>query len=110
MSSPETPRQSAKSVTVSIFGTDYAISGDTDPDRIREVAHYVDSKMRTTTEANPLLSTTKVAILTALNIAEELFKRERERETTLSEVSQRALRLARSLDEKLVEDRGSTSQ
>jgi cell division protein ZapA len=94
---------------VSIFGTEYAIKGDADPDHIRELAHFVDSKMRKITEESPVLSATKVAILTALNIADELFKQEGERETTLSEVSRRALQLALSLDKKLVENQGSTS-
>ena len=110
MSSPQTPSQSEKSVTVSIFGTDYAIRGDTEPDRIRELAHYVDSQMRKITEESPLLPPTKVAILAALNIADELFRLRGEQETTLSKVSRRALQLARSLDKELVDERQSTSQ
>ena len=98
---------SEKSITVNIFGSDYPIKGDADPDYIREVAHYVDSKMRKITEESPLLSTTKVAILTALNITDELFKEKSEKETISSEVNRRAIELAKSLDKELVEDRGS---
>ena len=95
---------------MSIFGTDYAIKGDSDPDHIREVAHYVDNRMRKITEETPLLSTTKVAILTALNIADELLKRQGEGETALSEISRRAIELAKCLEEELVEDKRSASE
>jgi cell division protein ZapA len=96
---------SEKSIIVNIFGADYPIKGEADPDYIREVAHYVDSKMRKITEESPLLSTTKVAILTALNITDELFKEKGDKETILAEINRRAIELAKSLDKELLEDR-----
>ena len=62
------------SVRVEIFGSEYRIRGDADPESIQEIAHYVDSKMREVSTETSLSSSLKVAILAALNIAGELFR------------------------------------
>lgn len=61
------------SVKVTIYGTEYPVKGDADPDYIQEVAEYVDGKMREVANSLTVKSTTKVAILAALNITDELF-------------------------------------
>ncbi|HRY60852.1 MAG TPA: cell division protein ZapA [Candidatus Fermentibacter sp.] len=69
-------------IRVSIYGREYSIRGDADPGYIREIAHYLDMKMRQMTDNTTVPSTAKVAILAALNITDELFQRERQiRET-----------------------------
>jgi len=65
--------------SVTIFGSEYKIRG-ADPDYIQVVAAYVDGKMRELEQRLPAGSPTKLAILTSLNIADELF-REREEKT-----------------------------
>ena len=60
-----------KPVTVTIFSTEYPIQADVDPDRVREVAKFVDGKMKEISTATSIRSTTRVAILAALNIADE---------------------------------------
>ena len=62
-------------VQVDIFGSPYTIKkGSEDPDYIVRVAAYVDSKMREINEKLPVASVAKVAVLTSLNLADELFK------------------------------------
>lgn len=69
-------------IRVSIYGREYSIRGDADPGYIREIAHYLDMKMRQMTDNTTVPSTAKVAILAALNITDELFQRDRQiRET-----------------------------
>lgn len=69
-------------IRVSIYGREYSIRGDADPGYIREIAHYLDMKMRQMTDNTTVPSTSKVAILAALNITDELFQRDRQiRET-----------------------------
>ena len=65
-------------VRVQIFGSGYRITSDTDPEHIREVARYIDQKMREVASAFTLRSPLKTAILTAVNLADELFKIEEE--------------------------------
>jgi cell division protein ZapA len=73
-------------VHVDIFGSTYTIKkGGEDPDYIIQVAAYVDQKMREINEKLPVASLSKVAVLTSLNLADELFKErqfnQRERDT-----------------------------
>ncbi len=63
-----------RSIRVSIFGRDYNIRGDSDSEYIKTVAAHVDSVMRDIADKTGSLSSGRVAILAALNIADEMFK------------------------------------
>ena len=65
-------------VRVQIFGSEYRIASDKDPEHIREVASYIDQKMREVASALALRTRSTVAVLTAVNLADELFKIEEE--------------------------------
>lgn len=86
-------------IKVQIFGGEYKIRGEADPEYILEVARYVDSKMREINEKLSVASLGKVAILTSLNLADELFKERREKEQTFSQIRERAAGLALKLEE-----------
>ena len=69
-----------KSIRVKIFGSEYPLRGDSE-EFTRRVATYVDEMISTIHEKIPEQPTLTVAVLTALNITEDLFKeRERSRE------------------------------
>ncbi len=59
-------------VDVEIFGKVYTVRGDKDPDYVRKVAEYVDRKMREISQVTDTVSTSRIAILASLNIADEL--------------------------------------
>lgn len=61
-------------VTVEIFNEEYVVKGSEHPEYIIMLAQYVDRRMKTIQQRNPNLSTTKVAVLTSLNLADELNK------------------------------------
>jgi len=61
-------------VTVEIFGEDYVVKGDESPEYIQMLASYVDRRMKMVQKRNASLSTTRIAVLTALNLADELNK------------------------------------
>lgn len=89
------------SVKVEIYGSEYRIRGDADPDYIQEIAHYVDSKMSEVSEETSLASSLKVAILAALNIAGELFRERDDRNRLLAQVQERTEELSQALDGEL---------
>jgi len=60
--------------TVDIYGEQYTIVGDENPDHVRKVASLVDEKMREIKRKNPYLDTKKLAVLTAVNIVNEYIK------------------------------------
>lgn len=65
---------SKEKVVVEIFGQYYTMVGDTSSSHMRMVAGYVDDKMRQISAASPRLDTNKLAVLAALNMADEYFK------------------------------------
>jgi len=67
-------RNQVNKVTVTIYNEDYIVKGTEKPDYIEMLASYVDRRMRMVQQRNVNLSTSKVAVLTALNLADELNK------------------------------------
>lgn len=85
-------------VRVEILGQRYAIRSSLDEHYVQELAAYVADKMRAATDATPNTDILRVAILTALNLADEVFRcRDGARRRT-AEVSERAAALEQLLD------------
>jgi cell division protein ZapA len=67
-----------RSVTVQIAGVRYSLKTDEDDRWVKMLAAYVDGKFRDAQKHARTPDTQSVAVLTALQIAEELFKERRE--------------------------------
>ena len=61
-------------VIVKINGSEYPMVGEKSEQHMLNVARYVDEEIKRISEANPKLSTSVLAILSAVNIANELFE------------------------------------
>jgi cell division protein ZapA len=59
---------------VEIFGRRFELRATDSGGHLEELARYVDSRMRELAEVSPHVDTAKLAVLTALNIADELFR------------------------------------
>ncbi len=70
---------------VEIFGEEYIMKGDATPEYMRMLASYVDRKMKQVAGRQPQLSALKIAVLTALNVADELSKLREEHEALLKQ-------------------------
>ncbi len=66
--------QEQSRVTVTIMDQKYVIKGGESPKYLEKVANYVDRKMHEVSRNNSKLQPLKVAVLAALNIADELNK------------------------------------
>jgi len=88
---------------VNIYGTEYPIRGEVDVEYIRRVAEYVDRKMREVDQSTAAKSSLKVAILAALNIADELFRERDERASLVRSFESKADQLSGLLNENLKE-------
>jgi len=71
-------------VTVSIMGEDYVLRGTSSADEMDRVGRYVDRLMRKLAESNIQMSRHRVAVLAALNLADELLKFKTEQEKSIS--------------------------
>jgi cell division protein ZapA len=90
------------SVRVEIFDQVYNLRG-TDPDYIARLAEYVDTKMRTIADQTSTIDSLRLAVLAALNIADEYHILKRKQESAGGDYQQRAQRLSGLLDEVLQE-------
>ena len=63
-----------ESVQVEIFGSHYTIKGRQDAAYIRELAAFVDAKMREVQKGTGTADPHLVAILTALTISDEFYR------------------------------------
>lgn len=61
-------------VNVSIYGQDYTIVGDKEPEYIAKIAAHVDSRMNEIAEGVKGGPISSLAVLSAVNIADELFE------------------------------------
>ncbi len=59
-------------VSTLIMGEEYVIRGDAPSEYIEDLARDLDSRMQKLSEANPRLSLHQTAVLSALNLADEL--------------------------------------
>lgn len=92
-------------VKVSIFGHQYPIRAKVeDEEYVKEIAKFVDEKMREIDEAMKPNSTMKVAILTALNIADELMTLQKEREGVITAYQDKVAEVSLALDQVLSKD------
>lgn len=74
-------------ITVDIYGQQYSIVGTESSSHIRLVASIVDDKMREISAKNPTLDTSKLAVLTAVNIVHEYMKLKDEYERLLRKMN-----------------------
>jgi cell division protein ZapA len=107
----ETTRQTNSSVAVEIFDQSYRLRGE-DSEYIHQLAAVVDAKMRLVAAQGKTVDSLRVAVLAALNIADELARAEQklrelsgDLDQTRSSIHSRASSLNGLLDSLLTEDR-----
>jgi len=92
------------SVRVEIFDQAYNLRGS-DAEYILKLAEYVDAKMRAVAEATNTIDTVRLAVLAALNIADEYHLLQEKQDHGATDYQKRAHLLANALDEVLGENR-----
>lgn len=92
------------SIRVEIFDQAYNLRGS-DPDYIYKLAEYVDMKMRAVSEQTNTVDSLRLAVLAALNIADEFHVLKRKYDGVAKDMGQRTSSLESALDEVLQETR-----
>ena len=88
-------------VHIEVHGQRYPIRTTLDQSYVLELAVLVDRKMRQASEASPSSDTLGLAVLTALNIADELFRARDLRVNESDSLSARAVALEEMVDQAL---------
>jgi len=94
----------SNSVRVEIFDQVYNLRGS-DADYILKLAEYVDAKMRAVSEQTATVDSVRLAVLAALNIADEYHLLKKRQDSGATDYLKRAHLLANALDEVLGEKR-----
>ena len=92
------PDEPSRVVHVEIHGQQYPIRSGLDPAYVAELAAYVDQKMRAASRETAAGDTLKIAVLAALNIADECFRAQADERDRRETITTRAEALERMLD------------
>lgn len=76
----------------------YAVTGAIDADYLERLSAYVDGKMREIQESSRTVDTVKVAVMAALNIADELFRQRDQAKRADAAIADRSSRCSEMLD------------
>jgi cell division protein ZapA len=71
---------------VRLFGRDYSIKGHGNRNYLQKVAEYISEKSQTIQRQTEVVSTLDLAVLTLLNIADEMFQYKEANERTMREL------------------------
>lgn len=91
----------ASSKKIQIYGKTYSLKSSSSEVTAEEVAAYVDSKMRELASARSKTSTLDLAILAALNIAQELLELKKQAGTKDEVEEEKIRQLVAALDKEL---------
>ena len=94
----------SSNVRVDIYDQTYHLRGS-DTEYIAQLAEYVDNKMRLISQQAATVDSLRVAVLAALNIADELHVLKRKYDSIASDYNERAGHLEGALDEILQDER-----
>jgi cell division protein ZapA len=95
----------SKSIKVKIFGAEYPLRGENE-DLTKRVAGYVDGMLNSIHEKLPEQPPMTVAVLSALNITEDLLKEQEQHEADLSILESEIVKLSNYLDNCLLSEPG----
>lgn len=101
---PQVQDSANSSVRVEIFDQAYNLRG-TDPDHILKLAEYVDAKIRAVSAQTHTVDTARLAVLAAINIADEFHLMKRRAEGGNTDSAKRTRQLLSALDEILEDPR-----
>jgi cell division protein ZapA len=90
--------EESNTTTGEILGREYRIRGGGDSDYVREVARYVDTKLKEVSRGAAGQSADRVAVLAAMNIADELFQARRSTSEQIQDIERQAEGLINLLD------------
>ncbi len=89
-------------IPVDICGQRYPIRSTLEPEYVARLALYVDEKMRAAGDSTPTGDSLRLAVLAALNIADELFRCRDANRTHDNRFAERAEELEKLLDRVLM--------
>lgn len=88
-------------IPVEIRGQRYLIRSNLDARYVAELATYVDEKMRAAAESTPTTDALRLAVLAALNIADEYFRCQESQQARTGALAERTQHIEQLVDRAL---------
>jgi len=88
-----------QSIRVVIYDQEYFMRGDLDQEYIQKLAQYLDTKMRSIAERTRTVDTLRVAMLAALNVADEYHQLKARYDEVTQNLDQKVDECTNALDE-----------
>ena len=92
---------SSETIEVTIFGRQYSVIASKDIEYIKKLAEIVDRKMKEIAEKVPDVSSTGIAVLACLNIADELMMLKEGTSKDMKAMDEIVVSLIREIDTRL---------
>ena len=93
--------KSEKAVQIKIYDQEYTMRGNLDATYIQGLARFVDAKMRSVADRSKVVDSLQVAVLAALNIADEFNQLKALHESQTRRIQEKANEYNRALDQVL---------
>ena len=94
------PEKEDNQIKITIFGQEYSVKAPADPTYIKKIAEYVDTKMREVQSGfSSTQSSNRIAILSAMNITDELFNAKKRGDSDNNEIEEKITSLIELIDE-----------
>jgi cell division protein ZapA len=95
-------KKPSEPITVDILDREYQFACDADErEALKEAAMYLDGRMRAIRDAGRLMALERIAVMTALNLSDELLKLQKNEKYRRETVDSRIRMLADELDDAL---------
>ena len=88
-----------RALELELFGQRLTVVSDSDPELVRDVVDFVNGRMETIRDGAKRVGTDRIALLAALNIAEELFEERRKLQALRRTVREGSRQLLGRIDE-----------
>ncbi len=88
-------------VEIKVFGQVYTVKTDADEGHIQRVAQYVNEKMDEVIKNTKSVSSLNVAILTALNVADDLMREKEKRQALLQQIERKSKDLVEKINKNI---------
>ena len=102
--------EASPTIKVEIYDQAYTVRSDGDPEYLKQLAEYVDQRMREISSGTLTVDSRKVAILAALYIADELHQLRRAHEQADEQLATRSMECSEMLDRLLKAPRNIAAQ
>jgi cell division protein ZapA len=90
--------EASPTIKVEIYDQAYTVRSDGDPEYLKQLAEYVDQRMREISSGTLTVDSRKVAILAALYIADELYQSRKAHEQADEQLATRSAECSELLD------------